>query len=326
MHMNRRFIFENNSCGPTVADLRGMMLPMASKRTCDHASSSSTTVVDEEGDPWRALVPTHPLVAGILKRLHDAATTTSYSSSASALAQEHLREALTLRHTKYGEGESQGVVTNFDQLTINEYPPGSGIPCHVDAHHCFHNPILSISLGARECVMNLREPKRLAVEDGAVVSMECSKKKDRHEEGGRRAEAQPRDGGGRGVDVFLPRGSLLILSGLARYAFTHGIDDKVFHTIGGEVMVNSEPPMDVHYLSSTSTSRSIEGDINTATSTTNTPPLNYDSNDDGTTPLFDPNVRYSISCRAAKFVPGCEDCQAPHLCDGIVYSSPPPSP
>ncbi|CAK9821625.1 Alkylated DNA repair protein alkB homolog 8 [Anthophora retusa] len=74
---------------------------------------------------------------------------------------------------------------DHDQLTINHYLPGQGIPLHVDTHSVFEDTILSLSLGSA-CTMDFkREDKKAA--------------------------------------VFLPPRSLLIMSGEARYAWSHGI-------------------------------------------------------------------------------------------------------
>ncbi|XP_017078692.1 alkylated DNA repair protein alkB homolog 8 [Drosophila eugracilis] len=75
-----------------------------------------------------------------------------------------------------------------DQLTVNEYEPGHGIPPHVDTHSAFFDPILSLSLQS-DVVMDFR-----------------------------RGDEQ--------VQVRLPRRSLLIMSGEARYDWTHGIRPK----------------------------------------------------------------------------------------------------
>ncbi|KAH8401441.1 hypothetical protein KR009_005537 [Drosophila setifemur] len=75
-----------------------------------------------------------------------------------------------------------------DQLTVNEYEPGHGIPPHVDTHSAFLDPILSLSLQS-DVVMDFRQG-------------------DEH------------------VQVRLPRRSLLVMSGEARYDWTHGIRPK----------------------------------------------------------------------------------------------------
>ena len=71
-----------------------------------------------------------------------------------------------------------------DQLTVNHYNPGQGIPPHIDTHSAFEDPILSLSLNS-------------------AVVMEFKNKET--------------------VCVLLPRRSLLIMSGESRYAWTHGI-------------------------------------------------------------------------------------------------------
>ncbi|EFN89740.1 Alkylated DNA repair protein alkB-like protein 8 [Harpegnathos saltator] len=76
----------------------------------------------------------------------------------------------------------------YDQLTINKYLPGQGIPPHVDTHSVFEDTILSLSLGSL-CVMNFRRTDRK-------------------------------------IDVLLPARSLLIMTGEARYAWTHGISPR----------------------------------------------------------------------------------------------------
>ncbi|CAB0011783.1 unnamed protein product [Nesidiocoris tenuis] len=72
-----------------------------------------------------------------------------------------------------------------DQLTVNHYFPGQGIPAHVDTHSAFEDPILSLSLSA-DTVMEFKRP-------------------------------------GSHYMVVLPRRSLLVMSGESRYAWTHSI-------------------------------------------------------------------------------------------------------
>lgn len=76
-----------------------------------------------------------------------------------------------------------------DQLTINHYNPGQGIPSHVDTHSAFEDPIISLSLS------------------DAVV-MEFKNVKREHK------------------SVFLPQRSLLIMSQESRYNWTHGITPR----------------------------------------------------------------------------------------------------
>ncbi|XP_051842883.1 alkylated DNA repair protein alkB homolog 8 isoform X2 [Antechinus flavipes] len=81
-----------------------------------------------------------------------------------------------------------------DQLTVNQYEPGQGIPPHIDTHSAFENEIISLSLGA-EIVMDFKHP------DGYTVS------------------------------VMLPQRSLLVMTGESRYLWTHGITPRKFDVI-----------------------------------------------------------------------------------------------
>ncbi|KAM8903176.1 tRNA (carboxymethyluridine(34)-5-O)-methyltransferase alkbh8 isoform 2-T2 [Spinachia spinachia] len=81
-----------------------------------------------------------------------------------------------------------------DQLTVNQYESGQGIPPHVDTHSAFEDTILSLSLGAMT-VMEFRHP------DGRLVA------------------------------VVLPGRSLLVMRGESRYLWTHGITPQKFDTV-----------------------------------------------------------------------------------------------
>ncbi|TYZ61643.1 hypothetical protein PybrP1_001690 [[Pythium] brassicae (nom. inval.)] len=84
-----------------------------------------------------------------------------------------------------------------DQITVNEYRPGQGIAAHIDTHSAFTGAIASLSL-ANEIVMEFRHP------DGRLESVLC----------------QPR--------------SLLVMTGAARYEWTHAIPPRAFDVIDGE--------------------------------------------------------------------------------------------
>ncbi|KAM9080648.1 tRNA (carboxymethyluridine(34)-5-O)-methyltransferase ALKBH8 isoform 3-T3 [Megaptera novaeangliae] len=81
-----------------------------------------------------------------------------------------------------------------DQLTVNQYEPGHGIPAHVDTHSAFEDEIVSLSLGA-EIVMDFKHP------------------------------------GGVTVPIMLPCRSLLVMTGESRYLWTHGITPRKFDTV-----------------------------------------------------------------------------------------------
>ncbi|XP_075706095.1 tRNA (carboxymethyluridine(34)-5-O)-methyltransferase ALKBH8 isoform X2 [Rhinoderma darwinii] len=81
-----------------------------------------------------------------------------------------------------------------DQLTINQYEPGQGIPPHIDTHSAFEDEIISLSLGS-EIVMDFRHLD------------------------------------GTSVPVMVPQRSLLVMSGEARYLWMHGITPRKFDVI-----------------------------------------------------------------------------------------------
>ncbi|XP_057551219.1 alkylated DNA repair protein alkB homolog 8 isoform X2 [Hippopotamus amphibius kiboko] len=81
-----------------------------------------------------------------------------------------------------------------DQLTVNQYEPGHGIPAHIDTHSAFEDEIISLSLGS-EIVMDFKHP------DGVTVP------------------------------VMLPCRSLLVMTGESRYLWTHGITPRKFDTV-----------------------------------------------------------------------------------------------
>ncbi|KAM8975182.1 tRNA (carboxymethyluridine(34)-5-O)-methyltransferase ALKBH8 [Pelodytes ibericus] len=90
---------------------------------------------------------------------------------------------------------TQGLIKHKpDQLTINQYEPGQGIPPHIDTHSAFEDEIISISLGA-EIVMEFKHPN------------------------------------GHCVPVRLPQRSLLVMSGESRYLWTHGITPRKFDVV-----------------------------------------------------------------------------------------------
>lgn len=80
-----------------------------------------------------------------------------------------------------------------DQLTVNSYAPGQGIPSHVDTHSAFLDPIISLSL------------------EGDIV-MDFRRGLDRR-------------------SVLIKRRSLLIMTGESRYDWTHGITPRMMDVV-----------------------------------------------------------------------------------------------
>ncbi|KAL3879966.1 hypothetical protein ACJMK2_032242 [Sinanodonta woodiana] len=95
------------------------------------------------------------------------------------LCNDVIKQALQTGHVKFTP----------DQLTINQYEPGQGIPPHVDTPSAFEDGIMSLSLGS-QVLMDFRHP------DGQHLS------------------------------VLLPPCSLLIMTGESRYIWSHGITPR----------------------------------------------------------------------------------------------------
>ncbi|CAG7823393.1 unnamed protein product [Allacma fusca] len=80
-----------------------------------------------------------------------------------------------------------------EQITLNHYLPGQGIPPHVDTHSPFEEPILSLSLKG-SVVMDFRDGIRHSA-------------------------------------IILPRRSLLVMKGESRFLWTHGIANRTFDVL-----------------------------------------------------------------------------------------------
>ncbi|GAX81302.1 hypothetical protein CEUSTIGMA_g8733.t1 [Chlamydomonas eustigma] len=100
----------------------------------------------------------------------------------------------------------------LDQVTANDYAPGVGLAPHIDTHFAFTGPIISLSLGSH-CTMELKK----GVESSSSGTTPALESDSRGEEG------QPSSTEVSSCLLFLPRRSLLILSGESRYAWQHGI-------------------------------------------------------------------------------------------------------
>ncbi|KAJ7141875.1 hypothetical protein C8R43DRAFT_1016728 [Mycena crocata] len=93
--------------------------------------------------------------------------------------------------------------THARQAILNLYHPGEGITPHVDLLSRFGDGIVGISLGS-SCVMQF---SRVENKEGAE-------------------DVRP-------LQLFLPERSMIVLSGDARYDWTHGIEKRTVDLIGG---------------------------------------------------------------------------------------------
>ena len=105
-------------------------------------------------------------------------------------------------------------VLSFQQLTVNQYLPGQGIAPHIDTESCIGPIIPVINLGSG-ITMLLEKRKHNNNDDNDNTSSTTTRIK-KH--------------------VWLPRRSLLILSGESRYLYTHGIAPRVNDKVKGTLI------------------------------------------------------------------------------------------
>ncbi|XP_006822083.1 tRNA (carboxymethyluridine(34)-5-O)-methyltransferase alkbh8-like [Saccoglossus kowalevskii] len=84
---------------------------------------------------------------------------------------------------------TQNIQHGPNQITVNQYQPGQGIPPHIDTHSAFEGEIISLSLGSN-VIMDFKHPN------------------------------------GQHIPVLVPQRSLLVMTGESRYLWTHGITPR----------------------------------------------------------------------------------------------------
>lgn len=110
------------------------------------------------------------------------------------------------------------------QAIINFYLPGEGITPHVDLLGRYADGIVGVSLGSG-CVMTFAEvvAANPTPEDSQLGDAQPSK------------ETPPRR-----YDVYLPRRSVIVLSGPARYDWAHSIEEQAEDWVDGELIARRE--------------------------------------------------------------------------------------
>lgn len=130
-----------------------------------------------------------------------------------------------------------------DQFTIQYYPPGTGIPPHVDTHSAFEESLYSLSFGAsipmqfRKCgareARRMRLPKRSL---GGLTSGSSTTGTPPPND----AETEVEDAGAEEWTLSLPPRSLLIMRGASRFGYTHGIKGRKFDQQGTKVVARED--------------------------------------------------------------------------------------
>ena len=120
---------------------------------------------------------------------------------------------------EHGDGDGHEYVPRARQAIINMYRPGEGISPHVDLLRRFGDGIVGVSLGDGDGGVAMRFARAEARDTGD-------------------ASAGAGEDDGDEYEVWLPSRSVLVLTGEARYKWTHGIAprsrDKVEVVAGGE--------------------------------------------------------------------------------------------
>ncbi|XP_018010892.1 alkylated DNA repair protein alkB homolog 8 isoform X2 [Hyalella azteca] len=118
-----------------------------------------------------------------------------------------------------------------DQITVNRYLPGQGIPAHTDSHGSCGSELASLSLGG-PVLMNWTAPSRLLQQQREALSTDLPAAD--HDE-----ILSPTDTL-MGYNMLLPPRSLCVFSGEARYCWQHGIKARqydVHHSSDGHLQL-----------------------------------------------------------------------------------------
>ena len=127
----------------------------------------------------------------------------------------------------------QGARDVPDQFTVQYYPPGTGIPPHVDTHSAFEEVLYSLSFGAavpmtfRRC--GTRESRRMRLPKRSLGETEAAPLPAGREEEETEGEVEE-------WDLVLPPRSLLVMRGASRWGYTHGIKQRKFDQEGYKVV------------------------------------------------------------------------------------------
>jgi alkylated DNA repair protein alkB family protein 8 len=124
-----------------------------------------------------------------------------------------------------------------DQFTIQYYPPGAGIPPHVDTHSLFGEEIYSLSLGStvpmqfRKC--SAKDARRMRLPKRSAEAISESSEPCQAHSSLEVVEDDMMDEDD-SFEIFLPPRSLLVMTGPSRYGYVHGIRGRKTDQVGVE--------------------------------------------------------------------------------------------
>ncbi len=132
-----------------------------------------------------------------------------------------------------------------DQFTVQYYPPGTGIPPHVDTHSMFGEALYSLSFGSAVSMQfrmsgpndsrKMRLPKRSVQAGGHTESAAALGVDDGGEERILKRLEEEEQQAVR-WELLLPPRSLLLMTGSSRYGYTHAIRPRKTDTIEGRTV------------------------------------------------------------------------------------------
>ncbi|KAK4235200.1 alkylated DNA repair protein alkB 8 [Achaetomium macrosporum] len=164
-------------------------------------------------------------------------------------------------YTTFGASETHltpvpSYITNFlprlpiqtylpDQFTVQYYPPGTGIPPHVDTHSMFDEALYSLSFGSAVPMQfrmsgpndarKMRLPKR-SVQRKSDENTEPASSPATAEQTQANAQAQDAEEQSACWEILLPPRSLLLMTGPSRYGYTHAIRPRKTDVIDGKTV------------------------------------------------------------------------------------------
>lgn len=135
-----------------------------------------------------------------------------------------------------------------DQFTVQYYPPGSGIPPHVDTHSLFGEALYSLSFGSAVPMAfrmsGANDARKMRLPKRSVQDAETASSSSPASSGAVAGTVQGEEGGGGKQEeapnptweLLLPPRSLLVMMGPSRYGYTHAIRPRKTDVVEGRTV------------------------------------------------------------------------------------------
>ncbi|KAL1844208.1 hypothetical protein VTJ49DRAFT_3864 [Mycothermus thermophilus] len=220
-----------------------------------------------------------------------------------------------------------------DQLTVQYYPPGSGIPPHVDTHSAFGEALYSLSYGGA-VPMQFRpagpnDARKMRLPKRSLMSTAASPEPSSASSSPRPASSSPPPGTSSlppssgtskkeeeedppAWDLILPPRSLLIMTGPSRYGYVHGIRSRKTDVI---------PVRMLEHLGQVGvTGLGLVAEQDNGEQDTVTPTERAEEDGEGEKVVVAPRRgRYSLTMRTVEFeTAGHCECAYPGVCDARI--------